>query len=209
MHRPRGKLTYSNVISTLCLVLLLGGGTAYAANQLGRNSVGAKQLKKGAVTPAKLSTAAKQTLTGPKGEPGAAGARGPQGDAGAKGERGEKGDRGERGEKGEKGDKGDPGEPGKAPTELWAVINKLREPIRAHNVEKVEASGSGHTIVTFDQDVRFCAYDATLGSTGTEEPERGSIAVASTLNNPDAVTVTTWNKNNVLDYQPFHLAVFC
>ena len=34
MNRLRGKLTYSNIISTLCLVLLLGGGTAYAASQL-------------------------------------------------------------------------------------------------------------------------------------------------------------------------------
>jgi hypothetical protein len=29
MNRIRGKLTYANVISTLCLVLLIGGGTAY------------------------------------------------------------------------------------------------------------------------------------------------------------------------------------
>ena len=203
MHRLLGKLTYSNVVSTLCLVLLLGGGTAYAATQLAKGSVGTKQLKKGAVTPAKLSSAAKKTLTGPKGDTGATGARGPQG------WRGEKGDRGERGERGEKGDKGEKGDPGKAPTELWAVVNKLREPIRARHVEKIETLGSGHAIVTFDQDVRFCAYDATLGSTGTEEPERGSIAVASTLNNADAVTVTIWDKNNVLDFLPFHLAVFC
>ena len=31
MRHLRGKLTYSNVLSTLCLFLLLGGGTAYAA----------------------------------------------------------------------------------------------------------------------------------------------------------------------------------
>jgi hypothetical protein len=203
LHRFLGKLTYSNVVSTICLVLLLGGGTAYAAAHLGKGSVGTKQLKSGAVTPAKLSSAAKKTLTGPKGEAGATGPRGPQGAAG------QKGDRGERGERGEKGDKGDPGEPGKAPTELWAVVNKLREPIRARHVAKVEGLGSGHIIVTFDQDVRFCAYDATLGSTGTEEPERGSIAVASTINDADAVTVTTWDHTNVLDDQPFHLAVFC
>jgi hypothetical protein len=58
MKRLTAKLTYSNVISTLCLVLLLGGGTAYAATQLGRESVGPRQLKKNAVTPAKLSAAA-------------------------------------------------------------------------------------------------------------------------------------------------------
>jgi hypothetical protein len=58
-----GKLTYSNVISTLCLFLLLGGGTAFAANQLGKNSVGSKQIKKNAVTTAKLKNGA---VTGSK-----------------------------------------------------------------------------------------------------------------------------------------------
>jgi hypothetical protein len=43
-------LTYANVISTLCLFLLLSGGAAFAASQLGKNSVGPKQLKKNAVT---------------------------------------------------------------------------------------------------------------------------------------------------------------
>jgi hypothetical protein len=48
-----GKFTYSNVVSTLCLFLLLGGG-AYAATQLPKNSVGTKQLKRGAVTGGKI-----------------------------------------------------------------------------------------------------------------------------------------------------------
>ncbi len=50
----RGRLSYSNVTSTLCLFLLLGGGTAYAASHLGKNSVGTKQLKKHSVTAAKI-----------------------------------------------------------------------------------------------------------------------------------------------------------
>ncbi|HET9593151.1 MAG TPA: hypothetical protein VFP17_09570 [Solirubrobacterales bacterium] len=74
----RTKLSYANVIATLALFLALGGG-AYAATQLPKNSVGSKQLKKGAVTPAKLNGAAKATLTGPVGP------AGPQGPAGASG----------------------------------------------------------------------------------------------------------------------------
>lgn len=97
MHRLIGKLTYANVISTLCLVLLLGGGTAYAASQLGKESVGTKQLKKEAVTPPKLSAASKAALVGP------AGATGPQGPQGAKGEPGAKGDRGDKGDAGPQG----------------------------------------------------------------------------------------------------------
>lgn len=82
MKRIRGKLTYSNVISTLCLVLLLGSGTAYAASQFGKETIGTRALKKEAVTPAKLSQKAKATLTGPAGPKGATGATGPQGPQG-------------------------------------------------------------------------------------------------------------------------------
>jgi hypothetical protein len=49
MKRLRSKLTYANVVSTLCLFLLLGG-TAYATLSLPKNSVGSKQLKPNAVT---------------------------------------------------------------------------------------------------------------------------------------------------------------
>jgi hypothetical protein len=106
MKRLRGQLTYSNVISTLCLVLLVGGGTAYAATQLPRNSVGSAQLKSGAVTPAKLSGGAKAALTGPQGPQGNAGPRGPQGNEGPRGATGLQGQKGDTGNRGEKGDQG-------------------------------------------------------------------------------------------------------
>jgi hypothetical protein len=54
----RPKLTYANVTSTLCLFLLLGGGAAYAASHLGKNSVGTKQLKNNAVTTVKIKNQA-------------------------------------------------------------------------------------------------------------------------------------------------------
>jgi hypothetical protein len=85
VQRIRGRLTYSNLVSTLCLLLLLGGGTAYAASHLGKESVGTRQLKKEAVTPAKLSRKAKATLTGPAGAPGPAGIAGEQGIQGRQG----------------------------------------------------------------------------------------------------------------------------
>jgi hypothetical protein len=85
MKRLRGKLTYANVISTLCLVLFVGGGSAYAAARLESESVGTEQLKKGAVTPTKLSKGSKAALTGPAGPRGAAGPSGPQGERGQAG----------------------------------------------------------------------------------------------------------------------------
>jgi hypothetical protein len=63
MRKLRPKLTYANVVSTICLVLLLGGGAAFAANQLGKNTVGTKQLKKNSVTTAKIK---KGAVTGAK-----------------------------------------------------------------------------------------------------------------------------------------------
>jgi len=60
MKRIKSKLSYANVISTLCLFLLLGGA-AYAATKLPKNSVGTKQIKNGAVTGAKIK---KGTITG-------------------------------------------------------------------------------------------------------------------------------------------------
>jgi hypothetical protein len=49
----RTQLTYANVVSTLCLFIVLGGG-AYAATALPKNSVGAKQIKRNAVGAAEL-----------------------------------------------------------------------------------------------------------------------------------------------------------
>jgi len=87
--------SYANVVSTLCLFLLLGGG-AYAANRLAKNSVGSRELKPRAVGPAHLKNRAVTFRTlhpnarrrlrgarGPEGIPGAPGQQGPPGDPAA------------------------------------------------------------------------------------------------------------------------------
>ena len=55
VDRLRSHITYANVVSTMCLFILLGGG-AYAAHKikLPKGSVGAKQLKKNAVRSPKV-----------------------------------------------------------------------------------------------------------------------------------------------------------
>jgi hypothetical protein len=83
-----------NHLAVLALFIALGG-TSYAAVKLPANSVGAKQLKKSAVSSSKvkdgslrtadLSTAARAALRGQKGDAGPAGAAGPRGDAGSAG----------------------------------------------------------------------------------------------------------------------------
>jgi hypothetical protein len=57
MKRPQLHLSYANVVSTLCLFILLGGG-ALAATKLAKNSVGPGQLRKNAVRTAKITNEA-------------------------------------------------------------------------------------------------------------------------------------------------------
>ena len=55
--RPaRVHLTYANVVSTICLFILVGGGAAYGAAKvaLPKNSVGTRQIKKGAIATPKI-----------------------------------------------------------------------------------------------------------------------------------------------------------
>jgi hypothetical protein len=91
-------------VALVALFVALGGG-AYAAIKLPANSVGAAQLKKSAVTPAKLSQAAKTALStpGPQGPAGARGPEGPRGEAGPRGDAGAKGDTGQKGDTGAAG----------------------------------------------------------------------------------------------------------
>lgn len=97
MKSVRKRLTYANVMSSLAVFLVLAGGTAFAATQLGKESVGTKQLKKEAVSLAKINAAAKKSL---KGATGPAGATGPKGATGAQGPKGDKGEKGEKGDTG-------------------------------------------------------------------------------------------------------------
>jgi hypothetical protein len=58
MKRLRPRLTYANVVSTLALFLVLGGGVAFAAKKLTTNDI-----KKGAI---KTKLLAKKAVTNPK-----------------------------------------------------------------------------------------------------------------------------------------------
>jgi hypothetical protein len=192
------KLSYANVTSTLCLVLLVGGGTAFAASQLGKESVGTKQLKKEAVTPAKLSSASKKALTGP------AGLVGPRGPAGPVGLTGPAGPAGPQGPKGDKGDKGDPGQ---SATALWAVVNSNGS--LASKSSAVTSSGqpfgTGTYEIDFDRDVSKCSMIAT---------PRGASAFIiaeprSAVPNGVYVQINQAANWSTLESEAFNLAVFC
>ena len=108
MRSLRSKLTYANVISSLCLFMLLGGGAYAAKNGLAPNSVGTKQIKnnaitgkkikKGTIDASKLTASAVATLKGATGPTGPQGIQGPvatlKGTAGPPGPQGIQGPQG-------------------------------------------------------------------------------------------------------------------
>lgn len=66
MQQLRKRLTYANVMSSLAVFLVLGGGAAYAAKKIGSNelrggSVTTAKIKRNAVTASKLKVAAVTT----------------------------------------------------------------------------------------------------------------------------------------------------
>jgi hypothetical protein len=186
MRRIRSKLTYSNVMVTVLALLVLGGGTAYAASALEKESVGTKQLAKGAVTPAKLSKAAKAKMTGPAGPKGATGAPGAQGAQGIQ------------------GPKGDPGAPA---TALWAVVSGAGElqPGSSSGAITAKPKGTGNYSVAFNRDVEKCSYSVTSRNalvTAMAQPgAEGTNTVFLSFYNPSGA-------GNFVSTS-FSIAVFC
>jgi hypothetical protein len=101
----RRLLTYSNVVSTICLFIVLGG-SAYAAT-----TITSKQVKNNSLTSADIKNGSLKKADFKKGQlPGAAtpsdqapGAQGPQGPAGPQGVPGANGNDGAPGQKGDAG----------------------------------------------------------------------------------------------------------
>ena len=111
--RLLSHLTYANVVSTICLFVVLSG-TAYAAATLPSNSVGPAQLKANAVNSAKVQDGALlrkdfragQLLAGPRGPVGRQGPAGSAGTIGAQGPAGQQGPQGTQGLTGAPGPQG-------------------------------------------------------------------------------------------------------
>lgn len=97
LSKIRGRLTYANVVSTVCLFVLLGGG-AFAATKLAKNSVGSKQIKDDAIKSRDVKNDAltgadvnESKLTLPQGPVGPRGPQGLPGEDGVDGVDGEDG----------------------------------------------------------------------------------------------------------------------
>lgn len=194
MKRFRSKLTYANVISTICLFLVLGGGAAFAATQLPKNSVGSKQIKKEAVTPAKLSSAAKATFTGPKGATGATGSQGPKGD---------------KGDKGDKGERGLQGEAGSAVAYAHVAADGTLDTAHSKNITATNLSGvTGDYCITPSVPVT-----SAIASTPHVGGDGGVVVQANIIANGDDPTgsctspvwVSVWTRTGALENHPFYV----
>src|SRR3954447_24487904 len=117
------KLSYANVVSSICLFVVLGGSAYAAATISGKNikdnsvttaDIKNKTLLANDFKPGQLPQAsgAGAGQPGPQGPKGDAGAPGPKGDAGPQGKRGPQGLPGKDGQDGAPGEKGEPGAPG-------------------------------------------------------------------------------------------------
>jgi hypothetical protein len=202
LKKLKAKLTYANVMATVAVFLVVGGGTAFAASQmLPKNSVGTQQIKNAAVTPAKLSARAKAAMTGPAGPKGATGAKGATGPAGAKGATGPAGARGATGPQGPKGEKGE------AATVLFAEVNKVGGLLKGSGVTAIAVGTeqAGEYLVTFNRNVSACTVQATLA--GENEP--GEVNAYTAAGNVNAIFVETFSSTGVPTPQEFSAAVFC
>jgi hypothetical protein len=199
LKRFKGKLTYANVMATVAVFLVVGGGSAFAASQmLPKNSVGAKQIKRGAVTPAKLSNAAKAAMTGPAGPAGAKGATGPKGSTGGKGATGPTGPAGAKGATGAQGPKGE------AATVLFAEVTAVGALNKGSNVTSIIPTASGEYQIVFNRPVASCVAEATLAGT-----ESGEILAYASKTTANSVFVETFDSAGNPLAQEFSVAVFC
>jgi Collagen triple helix repeat (20 copies) len=164
----RRHLTYANVAATLALFLALGGA-AYAATQLPKNSVGTNQLRKEAVTAAKIAKKTRKQLQGN---------RGPAGPQGPQGKTGKQGAKGATGARGAQGNTGAPGADGTGPALEVVTASKPIEAVGSTVVSQNLAPGA--YVVTADVVVESAVTTAvTCTLNGSNSEAVGNVAEGS------------------------------
>jgi hypothetical protein len=192
LRRARQGITFANLISCVALFVALGG-TSYALT-LPRNSVGAPQIRGGAVHASEirsravrssevkdrslgvrdLSLAARRSLRGQSGPTGAPGPAGP---------------------------------PGASGVTYKAAVNSGGTKVRGDG--RASTRGANEFLVEFDRSVDECVSTATLATVeggGTETPPAGRITVARETGK---VLVKTYDAAGTAKLLPFHLIVAC
>lgn len=97
-----------------------------------------------------------------------------------------------------------------AGVENFAVVNPAGALSRGRNVAQSQRTAPGRYAVTFNRDVRGCAYVATIGDEGTAATGSGTVSVASNPINANSVNVRTARAaNDAVRDRSFHLIVSC
>jgi len=214
MRRLTKRLTFANVMSVTAVFIALSG-TAIAVTQLPKDSVGANQIKAGAVRSPevkdfslKAEDFAKGTLL--------------------------KGDKGDKGEQGPAGQPGTPGAPGTPATKIYAFVRTggccggapaLDPPqvINGHGVTAAKVAGTGQYEVTFDTStlpggsVLNCVPLVSEGSQDAAFPIDGEISIGHPGGIPtDKLLVLFRNSAGALEAlnsgggsDGFSIALFC
>jgi len=214
MRRLAKKLTFANVMSMMAVFIALGG-SAVAVTQLPQDSVGAKQIKAGAVRSAEVKDFSLQASDFAKGTL-------------------LKGDKGEKGEQGPAGQPGAPGTPGTSATRIYAFVRTggccggapaLNPPqiSNGHGVTAAKIDGTGQYEVTFDTsllpngNVTNCVPLVSEGSQDAAFPIDGEISVGHPGGIPtDSLLVLFRNSAGALKElnsgggsDGFSIALFC
>lgn len=185
IQRIRARLTYANVMATIAVFIALGG-TSYAALKLPRNSVGAEQIKSGAVRSAEikdrsirtsdLATSARASLRGQIGPQGPTGATGPQGPSG--------------------------------PT-YWAVVDSGGGRVRGNSTQANHNSDTGVYQLHFARDVSVCGAAVTLAKVAggaVVDPPAGRVTVSP---DGDGILVRTFDVDGSVRDLPFNVVIAC
>ena len=163
----------SPALFVACLALLVAlGGTSIAAVKVlaPRNSVGTLQVINKSLLPIDFKTPPKGSQgPGRRARPGRAGraAPGPAGTAAAKGDKAQ-------------------GQP-RYSTALWAQIDSAGSVHPSKGVASAQKLATGDYLVTFNQDVTACTYQATLGGP-TTGLTTGEVSAAPRRSPPESVS---------------------
>jgi hypothetical protein len=196
LRKLRQRLTYSNVVATIALVLAVGGGTAYAATK-----IGTKNIRYHAVTASKVDFNA---VTASKVKNGALSGwdirnNSLRTDDIRDGTLLAKDFAANQLPKGDKGDKGDPA------TSIFGVVTAGGGLTNFKNVAAISgngAAGVGYT-VTFSQDVNKCAAVATLNGGGV-----GTVTGSPVAANARQIAFHTFD-GAAETPRAFQFAVYC
>ncbi len=179
LTKVKDRMTYANVTASLALFVALGG-SSYAALSLPRDSVGANQIRAGAVRSSEIHNGSVTTLDISKQAKAALrGATGPQGPAGSSG----------------------------APAaRFFAAMTAAGALVRGNAASGGRSGSPGTYVVGFASSARACVATATLGSTDGSVVAPGRITISDSNGQ---VAVQTYDASGAPADSPFQLIVAC